>query len=342
MTNAGAGGLAAQAAAVLLCVLAHVPDRVVDALPVRGWVIQLVVIIAVVNGARVLARAPFSASRARGSIGDWIRGQLRELALTAVVGSCLTVPFYALLRTGGMWWFTAWLLFAAITLAVQAAMPFVMPLVLGGLTPAPRPLAAQVGGIAATAGVHVERVLVAAKPGRRCNAYIVGIGQAKRVVLDGALAEWPAPIVSQVVAHEIGHVRLGHVPRRLAVTVAVELMTFVLAAWPMAQPGLLDHWAGVAEAGDPRSYPVLLLLTPLLVFPARAVLAWYDRRQERQADRFALDLLEAPEDFVTMLDRAACESDAPRVLSWPRRVVASHPPIAERVMTSSRSWPVAD
>lgn len=341
MTKAGEGALAGQAVAVLLCVLARVPDRVLDAWPLRGWVIQLVVVIAVVNGARLLGRAPFSAWRAKGSRGGWIRGELRELALTTLVGSALTVPIYALLRTGEMWWLAAWLLFAAVTLAVQAAMPFVMPLVLGGTTPAPRPLAAQVGGVGAAAGVDVERVLVAAKPGRRCNAYILGIGRARRVVLDGAVAEWPAPMVGQVVAHEMGHVRLGHVLRRLAMTVAAELMTFVLAGWAVAQPGLFHRWTGVAGAGDPRSYPLLLILTPLVVFPARAVMAWYDRRQERQADRFALDLLRAPDDFVTMLNRAAAESGAPRTLSWPRHIVASHPPIAERMMVASRSSPVA-
>lgn len=337
MTKAAGGELAAQGLAVLLCVLGHVPARVLHAWPVRGWALQLVVIVAVVNGARVLARAPFAASGKKASVGTRIRGPLRELALTTAFGGALSVPFYAFLRTGGRWWLGAWLLFGIVTVAVQSAMPFVMPLVIGRLTPAPGPLVAQVGAVAAAAGVQVERVLVAAKPGRRCNAYVVGTMRAKRVVLDGALAEWPTPIVGQVVAHEMGHVRLGHLRQRMAITVGVELMTFALAGAALADRGLLERWAGVTAAGDPRSYPLLLVLTPLVVAPARLALAWYDRRQERQADRFALELLQAPEDFVTMLDRAAAESAAPRMLSWPRRMFASHPPIAERIVMASRS-----
>jgi STE24 endopeptidase len=169
----------------------------------------------------------------------------------------------------------------------------------------------------------------------RCNAYVVGLGPTRRVVLEERLTAWPPALVDQVVAHELGHWRLGHTARRLSLTIATQLATFAVAGWIFSSHLLLG-WAGVAAPGDPRSYPVLLLLTPVLALPARCLLAWRERAQERAADTFALTLLQAPDEFAAMLDRAADEGGAPRRLpSW-RRLTASHPPIDERALACTR------
>ena len=111
--------------------------------------------------------------------------------------------------------------------------------------------------------------------------------------------------------------------------------TLALAAWALSFSPLLQ-WAGVTTAGDPRSLPLLLLLTPVLVLPARLLLSWQDRRQERAADQFALVLLRAPDQFAAMLDRAADEGGAPRHLGWRQRIIASHPSIEERAHACMR------
>jgi STE24 endopeptidase len=237
------------------------------------------------------------------------------------------------------------MLFAVVTLAAQGVFPFLLRIVVGPVAPADPALSAQVSAVAVRAGVDVGRgVLVSGKPGSpRCNAYVVGLGRSRRVVLDRALAAWPAPMVDQVVAHELGHWRLRHTATRLPLTLAVELATLAAAARLVAWAPLL-HWAGVTSAGDPASYPLLLLLTPLLVLPARVVLAWRDRAQERQADQFALAMLGQPGHFASMLDRAADEAGAPRALPWWDRMTASHPPIDERAAlcatTASAGTPV--
>jgi STE24 endopeptidase len=94
--------------------------------------------------------------------------------------------------------------------------------------------------------------------------------------------------------------------------------------------------AGLSSVGDPRSYPLLLALTIVLVLPARLALAAYDRRQERQADQFAMTLLGDVAHFEAMLDRAADDGGAPRQLPWWRSATASHPPIAERILACQR------
>ena len=338
------GGPIAAGAVVVVCILARIPNRLVAVAGLGAWAPALVGVLALVNGARVVAQAPFTFVGRSGSVGRWATGQLATLAAAVAVGSALTIPLYALIRASAAWWLWAWALFAVVTVAGQAAMPFVVRLQSGPLVPAPEPVAARVRAIAARSGVDLgSQVLVASKRpaarNARGNAYVVGLGRGRRLVLESAVLSWPSEVLDQVVAHEMGHWRLRHIRQRLPLTVTAQLVTFALAAWVLSWTPLL-HAAGVAHAGDPRSYPLLLLLTVVLVLPARLMLAGNDRAQERAADRFALAVLESPEAFVAMLEQAA-ESGAPRRLPGWRRLVASHPPLDERIALCRSASPSA-
>jgi STE24 endopeptidase len=346
------GGVGASTAAsiaagvtVLVCVVARLPDRLLQVTGLRGWAAALVGVIALVNGARTLAQAPFTYAQRQVSPRRWAVNQLTVLVSTIAVGAALTLPLYALIRASSAWWLWAWGLFALVTVAGQLAMPLIVRVQSGPLQAAPAPLAARARAVARRAGVDLGGgVLLATKPtgpgrsGPRCNAYLVGLGATRRVVLEPGLAAWPPQLIDQVLAHEIGHWRLGHTARRLPITIAGQLATFALAAAVLSFSPLLTG-AGVTGAGDPRSYPLLLALTAVVVLPARLMLAWFDRAQERAADRFALTVLAAPVDFAAMLDRAAHEGGAARRLPWWRKVAATHPPIGDRVLACRRPAP---
>lgn len=323
--------------------MAQLPHRILDAAGIREWVLALVAVVAVVSGVRAVVRTPFTLPRVlregpdrAASVRTWIRNEATIVVATIVVGTVATVPLYALLRATPLWWLPAWLLFAAVTVGWQLVMPVAVKAQSGPLTPAPPALAERLDSLARRAGVDIgDGVVVAGKPGkRRCNAYVLGMGPTRRVVLEQAIAEWPPELVDQVVAHELGHWRLGHTARRLPLALLSQLATLAVAAAVLSYQPLLD-WAGVSGAGDPRSYPLLLVVGAVVVLPARCLLAWRDRAQERAADRFALTLLDRPDDFTAMLHRAADESGAPRTLPWWRRLTASHPPVDERAALSA-------
>jgi STE24 endopeptidase len=330
-----AGGLS-----VAVCVVARLPHRILDLTGIRSWSLALVVAVSVVAGARALARAPFTLRRSlhagdRTALRRWAAGEVKTTAATVAGGVLASLPLYALLRSTPQWWLPAWLLFAGITLLWQLATPAVLrarhPAQGAGAPAASSPaLVAQVQAVADKAGVDVGDVIVSGQAGARCgNAYVVGLGRTRRVVVERALAEWPPALVDQVVAHELGHWRLGHSARRLPLTLLAELAALWAAATALTFAPLLD-WAGISGAGDPRSYPLLLVVGAVVAYPVRCLLAWRDRGQELAADRFALDLLDRPDDFVAMLQRAAADSGVPRTLPWWRYATAGHPPIDRR------------
>lgn len=332
--------------ALVVCLVARLPHRILDVTGIRSWALALMIVVAVVGGARALARAPFTLPRPlpgrpgrAAALRRWALGELKILAVTIVAGTAMTLPLYALLRATPAWWLAAWLMFAALTVLWQVVLPVALRTRARPPEATPADLAARVQAVAARAGVEVGDVIVTGKAGTRCgNAYVVGLGRTRRVVLEHALAAWPPDLVDQVVAHELGHWRLGHAARRLPLTLLAELAALAAAAAALSSPRLLD-WAGIAGAGDPRSYPLLLVVGAVVALPVRCVLAWRDRAQERAADRFALDLLGRPDAFDAMLQRAADDSGAPRTLPWWGRLTASHPPIDERAAACRRGRP---
>ena len=336
--SSGAAESLAIACALVVCIVAHLPHHVMDAVGIRGWGATLVVAVAVVSGTRALARAPFTLIRSLAGGADtapalrrWAQSEVTTVVVTAVAGTALTVPLYALLRSTPAWWLPAWLLFAVVTVAWQAAMPLAIKAQAGPLTDAPEPLGDRIRALAVRAEVEVPAgVAVAGKAGsRRCNAYVIGFGPARKVVLERGVAAWPHELVDQVVAHELGHLKLRHNARRIPLTLLAQLGTLAAAAAVLSFDPLL-RLAGVTHAGDPRSYPLLIVAGAVIALPARCVLAWRDRAQERAADRFALTLLGQPHHFDAMLQRAADETGTPRTLTWWRRLTATHPPVDER------------
>src|SRR5579862_3729756 len=93
----GIGATIAAGAAVVACILAHLPDHLLSLTGVHGWVPGLVVVMALVNGARGVARAPFTYACRQMSASRWAAQSASILGSTVGIGVVLTIPLYALL-----------------------------------------------------------------------------------------------------------------------------------------------------------------------------------------------------------------------------------------------------
>jgi Zn-dependent protease with chaperone function len=190
--------------------------------------------------------------------------------------------------------------------------------------------------LAGRASVPADRVFEVAKSvdTKRVNAYVTGLAGTHRIVLwDTLVDRLDDDEVLFVMGHEMGHYALGHV------TIGILLLSAMVLAglWGVHRTAgaLFRRYGGrlgFSTLADAASIPLLAMLLNvfgLLVQPA--ALAW-SRYQEREADRFALELTR---------DNPACGSAFVKLqtenLSNPRPgplyvlLRASHPPIAARV-----------
>jgi STE24 endopeptidase len=181
--------------------------------------------------------------------------------------------------------------------------------------------------LAQAAGVKVGEVysVDASRRTTAANAYVTGLGPTKRVVLfDTLLDRYSRGEIRMVVAHELGHVRHRDVPRNVLYAAAVAPGA-ALAAQRLS-------WALSQERGTPAALPALALAASLVSAPIGVIGNRLSRAVERRADQYSLELAGSPEAFVSFERSIALQNVAdlepPR---WVTKLLASHPPTAERI-----------
>lgn len=347
---------AVQGAAAVGVVVAYLHGdagtRVLDAVGVSGWVLELLAIVVSLELLSLLFRPWFSAWRTfvhdrRWGLstqrpGHWVSDQVKELLLGLGITLLLAVPLYALIRATELWWVWGWLLFTGFTVLFGFLFPIVLAPIFNRFERLDDDeIAPRVTAVAERAGLALEGVYVAdaSTRSRATNAYVAGLGRSRRVVLFDTILEYPPEQLEQVVAHELGHWKHGHLARQLPLLAVLQLAAFFVLERFLTWEPVLD-WVGVAEVGDPRTYPLLFLVYPALLGAAGLATAWLGRAFERQADLHALEVLGDPDAFVGTFRRLAGDNKADVDPPWWRRVRQVHPPVPER-MQMARLWQVA-
>ena len=167
---------------------------------------------------------------------------------------------------------------------------------------------------------RLPRFSVRIQEGRLANAFAGGGFGAHLIVIGGGLLDRMS--VSQlraVLAHEIGHVEQGHVPRFLLPLLVTGLTLHVLFVSTFSNPlfaqdTLLSVAAGAGLAGV--SAALFLLVLP----------GFFMRKMEFQADRLAVDMIGDGEELVDALTKLAeLNRESLGSRSW------SHPTIQARI-----------
>lgn len=266
----------------------------------------------------------------------WVRDQLLGLALSVVLtGALLAALLFVITRLPTWWWLAGTAIFVGFALVMQVLYPRVIAPLFNEFEPIEGgDLRNGVEEVFDRAGFRCEELYTmdASRRSDHVNAYFVGFGRAKRVVLFDTLVERMAlPEIQSVLAHELAHWQRNHVWKRLgATTVRVGAILFVLW-WLMDQPWLYDLFGvpeGTVYAG--------LVVGILFVGPVAELTAPLENRlslaHEREADDFAVEVMEGGTPLASALADLAAENLAN---PFPDPLYAafhySHPPIPERI-----------
>ncbi|MDR2851821.1 MAG: M48 family metallopeptidase, partial [Burkholderiaceae bacterium] len=170
----------------------------------------------------------------------WLADTLKGMALAVVIGLPLAALILWLMGAiGPWWWLWAWAVWAAFNLLLMLIYPtFIAPL-FNKFTPLEdQALKQRVSALMARCGFAAKGLFVmdGSRRSAHGNAYFTGFGAARRVVFfDTLLKQLDPPEVEAVLAHELGHFKLRHIARRLALMAGLSLAGLALLAWLMRQ-----------------------------------------------------------------------------------------------------------
>jgi Zn-dependent protease with chaperone function len=275
-------------------------------------------------------------------LSDWLKGvAISGLGLSLV----LWIPYLLLRKSPKRWWLWAGLATIPIaTLTLVIAPVWVDPLFNEYGPMKDKALERRILVLAERAGIQESRVYQVNKSvdTKAVNAYVTGVGTTKRVVLWDTLLDKLEPNqVLFVTAHEMGHFVLQHT---LAFILGAALLaTASLYVVHRVSGKLISRYSrrfGFDRLTDIGSFPLLLLLGSLVsLILAPAVLA-FNRYQEREADRFALEITRDNRAAATTFVRLQEEN---LTLPRPGRLYTlwrgSHPSLSDRVDFANRYRP---
>jgi len=222
-----------------------------------------------------------------------------DLIKHSLVGAAIGLPLLWVTLTlmekaGDLWWLYAWLLWCGFRLFMIAFYQSLIAPLFNKFTPLEdETLRTRIEGLMQRVGFASKGLFVmdGSRRSAHGNAYFSGFGAAKRIVFFDTLLSRLAPNeIEAVLAHELGHFKLNHVIKRLAVMFILSLGFLALLGWLKGQVWFYTG-LGVTPlmngANDAMALILFMLALPSFTFLFSPLMSITSRKNEFEADAFA-------------------------------------------------------
>jgi STE24 endopeptidase len=212
------------------------------------------------------------------------------------------------------WWVMVFVVFFGIQLLLMILWPkFIIPL-FNKLSPLEAgELKDRLMALSDKTGFKAQAIEVidGSKRSGHSNAYFTGFGKFRRIVLyDTLIEQMEIEEIEAVLAHEVGHYKLGHIPKRLAISFFLGLGGFFLLSYFLKSPWFYKGF-GLEEDLTMSFAPVLVVFSLALGFFTywlSPVSNYFSRKHEFEADHFAREAVGSPEPLISALRKLYVEN----------------------------------
>lgn len=270
------------------------------------------------------------------TLKTWLLDLLKSMLVTMVLGTFLLSMLLMMVKYAGhTWWIWAWAIFFSFQLLMSVLYPIVIAPIFNKFTPLEDgELSDKIGRLAEKEGFTIKGVfqMDATKRSRHTNAYLSGLGKAKRIVLfDTLLEAHEDDEILAVLAHEMGHLKRNHIKKNLFIIGLASIVLFYLASEMITWGAMYKAFGFSLMPSYAGLFLVAVLWEPVGVFLSPVAMA-ISRRFEQQADRHAFKVLKNTESLIKGLKKMA-RDNLSNLRPHPLYVWFnySHPPLLERI-----------
>jgi len=268
----------------------------------------------------------------------WIVDKVKSFVLGFGIGyPLLALLIFLVTSAGDLWWVWGFTVFFLFQLVMVVAYPmFIMPLFNKMEPMAAGELRNRLFALAERTGFKAQTILVidGSKRSGHSNAFFAGFGRFRRIVLyDTLIEQMSHEELEAVLAHEIGHYKMGHIPKMILLSGITTFAMFALLGWLAGGTWLAEAFHFSSAAAE-YFVPVLLLfmlLSGLLTFWLSPFSSLWSRKHEYEADAFARDAMDSSEPLIRAL-RKLHRENLSNLTPHPiySRFYYSHPTLLER------------
>jgi len=237
------------------------------------------------------ARFGFNKMTRKLFVMDMLKGVLIGAALGLPL---LWVVLTLMEKSGALWWLYAWLVWTAFQLLMMIIFPTWIAPLFNKLSPlTDDSLRSRIEGLMQRVGFAANGLFVmdGSKRSAHGNAYFSGFGANKRIVFfDTLLSRLAPPEIEAVLAHELGHFKLKHIVKRMAVMFLLSLGFLALLGYLKEQ---VWFYTGLGVdpllfgSNDGMALILFMLSLPVFTFVLSPLSSISSRKHEFEADAFA-------------------------------------------------------
>lgn len=243
----------------------------------------------------------------KSTIALWITDKIKGLVIGLIISLPLITFLLWLVGLSSWWWlwgFVAVFLFQLVMLVVYPR--WIMPLFNKFEPLEEGELKQRLFDLSDRTGFKAQTILVmdGSRRSGHSNAFFTGFGRFRRIVLFDTLMEQLQPRqLEAVLAHEIGHYKLGHIPRMILLSTVTLLLSFAAIGYLAQAPWFVESFGFHFEEGKLAATLLLFgLLSGLVTFWLGPLSNRMSRKHEFEADAFARNALDGdPEPLVESL-----------------------------------------
>lgn len=266
---------------------------------------------------------------------DLFKSTVLSLALGL---SLVWVTLILMEKAGALWWLYAWVLWCGFQMLMLVLVPlFIAPMFNKFKPLEDESLRTRIENLMQRIGFASSGLFVmdGSRRSAHGNAYFSGFGAAKRIVFFDTLLERLAPHeIEAVLAHELGHFKLKHIVKRIAVMFASSLVLLALLGYLKSQAWFytgLGVEPMMGASNDAMALILFALVLPVFSFLLSPLTSLSSRKHEFEADAFAAKYTNS-QDLVSALVKLY-EDNASTLTPDPLHSAFydSHPPASVRI-----------
>lgn len=275
------------------------------------------------------------------SLISWFKNILKDFIISALVLSLATPIIYYIFKKYRRWYIVVSLLYIPVSIFSVALYPVYIEPLYNNYTPLRTEIRESVKKLIEKANINKVDLYEVdkSKETSALNAYMTGIFNTKRIVIwDNTINQLKVDEVLSIVAHEIGHYRLNHIPKGIALSSIIVFFTLFISDFCykniMRRRGRLNEYKHI------KNLPILLFVIGILSFSMTPIENYYSRIMETEADKFAIELTEDNNTNaileVRFMETNLSMDEVSPIFKW---FVFTHPSAKERIEMSNSYKP---
>lgn len=256
-----------------------------------------------------------------------------------MIGLVLLCPLLALVLklsewAGRWWWFWAWVAFVCFQFLMLVLAPVILLPLFNKFTPLPEgELRDRLFELARRTGFRARSIQVmdGSRRSRHSNAFFVGFGRFRKIVLfDTLIEQLPGQELEAVLAHEIGHYQRKHIPKLVAASMAGGLAG-LFALFLLSEQAWFYQAFGFQTGSLVPALLIFGLISGVATFWLSPLTHFWSRKYEYEADAFAAKVMKSAAPLVGAL-RKLNEKNLSNLTPHPlySGFYHSHPTLLER------------